>query len=73
MCTYPHGVPRHIERDREPPPYCTKNPIYVFPERKMNGLVPNSYVHVSVNDLYIPRYQYTNVEIIYIFLLTAEA
>jgi hypothetical protein len=28
--------------------HCTKNPIYVFPEMKLRGLVPNSYVHVSV-------------------------
>ena len=24
-------------------------------EMKLCGLVPNSYIHVSVNDLYIPR------------------
>ncbi len=24
-------------------------------EMKLRGLVPNSYIHVSVNDLYIPR------------------
>jgi hypothetical protein len=33
----------------------TKNPIYVFPEMKLCGLNPNSYVHVSVSDLYVPR------------------
>jgi hypothetical protein len=32
-----------------------KNPIYVFPEIKLDGLVPNSYVQVSVSHLYIPR------------------
>ncbi len=26
------------------------NLIYVFPEMKQRGLVPNSYSHVSVND-----------------------
>jgi hypothetical protein len=34
--------------------HCTENPIYVFPEMKMRGHVPNSYTHVSVSDLYIP-------------------
>jgi hypothetical protein len=34
---------------------CIKNPIYVFPEMKLRGLVPNSNVHVSVSNLYIPR------------------
>jgi hypothetical protein len=35
--------------------YCilhwTENPIYVFPEMKLRGLVPNSYIHLSVGDL----------------------
>jgi hypothetical protein len=35
--------------------HCTENPIYVFPEIKLRDLVPNSYIHVSVSDLYIPR------------------
>jgi hypothetical protein len=35
--------------------HCTENPIYVFPEMKLRGLVPNSYIHVSVSELYIPR------------------
>ncbi len=34
--------------------HCTANPIYVFPEKKLCGLVPNSNIHVSVSDLYIP-------------------
>ncbi len=34
--------------------HCTENPIYVFPEMKLCGHVPNSYIHVSVSDLYIP-------------------
>ncbi len=29
--------------------------IYVFPEMKLHDLVPNSYIHVSVSDLYIYR------------------
>jgi hypothetical protein len=32
-------------------PHFTKKPIYVFPEMKLCGLVPNSYVYVSVSDL----------------------
>ncbi len=31
----------------------TKNPIYVFSEMKLHGLVPNSYFYVSASDLYI--------------------
>ena len=34
--------------------HCTENPIYVFLEMKLRGLVPNSYIHVSVSNLYIP-------------------
>ncbi len=32
-----------------------KNPIYVFPEKELRGLSTNSYIYVSVSDLYIPR------------------
>jgi hypothetical protein len=32
-----------------------KKPIYVYPEMKLRGHVPNSYIHVSVSYLYIPR------------------
>jgi hypothetical protein len=35
--------------------HCTKNPIYVLLEIKLRGLVPNSYIHVSMSDLYFPR------------------
>ncbi len=35
-------------------PHCTQNLIYVFSEMKLLGLVPNSYIHVSVSDLLIP-------------------
>jgi hypothetical protein len=34
--------------------HCTENPIYVFPEMKLRGLVPNSNIHVSMGDLNIP-------------------
>ena len=30
------------------------NLIYVFPEMKQRGLIPSSYIHVSVSDLCIP-------------------
>ncbi len=33
--------------------HCTKNPIYVFPGKELRDLSPNSYIHVSVSDLYI--------------------
>ncbi len=33
----------------------TENPIYVFPEMKLRGLIPNSHIQVSVSHLYIPR------------------
>ncbi len=35
--------------------HCTENPIDVFPEKELRGLSPNSYIHVSVSDLNIPR------------------
>jgi hypothetical protein len=43
----------------------TESPIFVFPEMKLCCLVPNSYIHVSVRDLYITRVgrRYINVEI----------
>ncbi len=31
-----------------------KDPFYVFPEKKLRGLVPNSYILLSLSDLYIP-------------------
>ncbi len=33
-------------------PQCTENSIYVFPEMKMRGRFPISYIHVSVSDIY---------------------
>jgi hypothetical protein len=35
--------------------HCIENPVYVLPEMKLRGLVPNSYIHVSVSGLFIPR------------------
>ncbi len=34
---------------------CTENRIYEFPEKELRSLSSNSYIHVSVCDLYIPR------------------
>jgi hypothetical protein len=33
--------------------HCTENWKQKFPEKKLRGLVTNSYIHVSVSDLYI--------------------
>jgi hypothetical protein len=38
-----------------PDVHFTENPIYVFPEMKLHGLIPNSCIRGSVSDLYIPR------------------
>jgi hypothetical protein len=32
----------------------TENSKQIFPEMKLSGLVPNSYIHVSSSNLYIP-------------------
>jgi hypothetical protein len=34
---------------------CNDNPIYLFPEKQLSGLLPNFHIHVSVSDFYIPR------------------
>ncbi len=34
--------------------HCKEDPIYVFPEMKLCGRVPDFHIHVSVSDLYIP-------------------
>jgi hypothetical protein len=47
--TWPLGF---LMRNVRVPLHCTENPIYVFPEMKLGGLVSNSYIHVSVSDLY---------------------
>jgi hypothetical protein len=31
-------------------PHCTENPIFVFPEVKLRGLVLSSYIHVFVSN-----------------------
>jgi hypothetical protein len=33
---------------------CTEDLKQILPEMKLQGLVPNFYIHVSLNDLYIP-------------------
>jgi hypothetical protein len=30
--------------------HCKQDPIYLFPEMKLRGHVPNSQIHVSVSD-----------------------
>jgi hypothetical protein len=44
---------------------CKEDPICVFPEMKLRGLVPNFHIHVSVSNLYIPTvgHRYMNVGI----------
>jgi hypothetical protein len=32
--------------------HCIENPTYVFPEMKLWGLVPNSYIYVSMSQVY---------------------
>jgi hypothetical protein len=32
----------------------TENSKHIFPEMKLRGLSPNSYIYVSVSNLYIP-------------------
>ncbi len=34
--------------------HCTENSKQILPEMKLSGLFTNSYIHVSVSDLYIP-------------------
>ncbi len=34
--------------------HCKEIPIYVFPEKELRGLRPNSYINMCVSDLYIP-------------------
>jgi hypothetical protein len=49
-------LPKFQQISRVPPSlHCAENPIYVFPEMKLCGRVPNSYIHVSVSNLYNPR------------------
>jgi hypothetical protein len=36
--------------------HCTENSKQIFPEMKLCGLFRNSYIHVSVTDLYNPRW-----------------
>ncbi len=34
--------------------YYTENSKHLFPEKELRGHSPNSYIHISVCDLYIP-------------------
>jgi hypothetical protein len=33
-------------------PHCKQDPIYVFPVMKLRGLVPHSYIHAPVSDIF---------------------
>jgi hypothetical protein len=33
--------------------HCTENPIYVFPEMILRGLVPDSYIHSQDRSAYL--------------------
>jgi hypothetical protein len=35
--------------------HCTENMKHIFPKMKLRSIITNSYIHVSVSDLYIPR------------------
>ncbi len=35
--------------------HCNENPTYVFSEEELRGLSPNFHIHMSVNNLHIPR------------------
>jgi len=37
------------------PLHCKEDPIYLFPEIKLRGLVPGFHIHTSVSDLYFLR------------------
>jgi hypothetical protein len=30
--------------------HCKENPIYVFPEKKLRGIIPNFHIHVFMSD-----------------------
>ncbi len=47
--------------------HCNKNPIYVFLEMNLRGLVPNFYLYIDVRDLFIPNsYIHESVSNLYI-------
>ncbi len=45
----------HLAADKVRVNLAYLDPIYVLPEMELHGLVTNLHIHVSVNDLYIPR------------------
>ncbi len=49
------GFDQYSQRDGMGTLHCKENWIYVYAEKELRGLSPNSYIHVSVSDLYIPR------------------
>ncbi len=50
-----YTVQRQKTLQRDDAHTASKIPFYVFTEMKLRGLVPNSYIHVSVSDIHIPR------------------
>ena len=47
---FPASLPSHSSTTLQR--HFTENSKQMFPERKLRGLVPNSFIHVSVSDLY---------------------
>ncbi len=50
---YVSGVTFWIIVQNELQRHYTENLKQIFPEMKLHGLIPNSYIHVSVSDLYV--------------------
>jgi hypothetical protein len=48
-----YTIQTHITGSTQTYPHCKEDPIYVFPEMKLRGPVPNFHIHVSVSGLYI--------------------
>ncbi len=36
--------------------HCNENPIYLLLEKELRGLSPNFHIHMSVSDLFDPRF-----------------
>jgi hypothetical protein len=45
---------------RHPALHCKKNPIYVFPEMKLHGLIPNSFIYVNDTNFNPPLFSLVN-------------
>jgi hypothetical protein len=56
FCSYPpppHRQLANIQAKSLSALHCKQNLIFIFPEMKLRGLVPNFHMHVSVSDLCI--------------------